>query len=156
MSEARLSPSRDDDMRPAQRELVMVSGDKTANGDSEAARDAVAVDVADLQCVYPATHLTLKMRGYVDILIKNVGRAGPTLPVEGYDPADRQRILAVNLTGPFLVSRALIPALKRLVEAWGGAAMANAASEALAKISAVVPPDIARAADRTGSGRSPA
>ncbi|MCC5979732.1 MAG: YafY family transcriptional regulator, partial [Salinarimonas sp.] len=37
----------------------------------------------------------------------------------------------------------------RLVEAWGGAVMASAASEALAKISAVVPPDIARAADRT-------
>lgn len=37
----------------------------------------------------------------------------------------------------------------RLVEAWGGAAMARAASEALAKISAVAPPEIARAADRT-------
>ncbi len=37
----------------------------------------------------------------------------------------------------------------RLVEAWGGAEMARAASEALAKIAAVVPAEIARAADRT-------
>ncbi len=53
---------------------------------------------------------------------------------------------------PLMFDRRQIEALVtgvRLVEAWGGAAMANAASEALAKISAVVPPDIARAADRT-------
>lgn len=37
----------------------------------------------------------------------------------------------------------------RLVEAWGGAGMARAASEALAKIAAMVPAEIARAADST-------
>jgi predicted DNA-binding transcriptional regulator YafY len=53
---------------------------------------------------------------------------------------------------PLMFDRSEIAALvtgARLVEAWGGAAMARAASEALAKISAVVPADIARAADRT-------
>lgn len=53
---------------------------------------------------------------------------------------------------PLMFDRREIAALVtgvRLVEAWGGAAMASAAAEALAKISAVVPPDIARAADRT-------
>ncbi|MEM8663513.1 MAG: YafY family protein, partial [Pseudomonadota bacterium] len=37
----------------------------------------------------------------------------------------------------------------RLVEAWGGPAMARAASDALSKIAAVVPAEIAKAADRT-------
>jgi len=53
---------------------------------------------------------------------------------------------------PLMFDRSEIAALvtgARLVEAWGGAAMARAASDALVKISAVVPADIARAADRT-------
>ena len=53
---------------------------------------------------------------------------------------------------PLMFTRGEIAALvtgARLVEAWGGAAMACAASEALAKITAVVPAEIAKAADRT-------
>jgi predicted DNA-binding transcriptional regulator YafY len=53
---------------------------------------------------------------------------------------------------PLMFDRSEIAALvtgARLVEAWGGAAMARGASDALVKISAVVPADIARAADRT-------
>ncbi|MGB3556674.1 MAG: YafY family protein [Jannaschia sp.] len=53
---------------------------------------------------------------------------------------------------PLMFGRSEIAALvtgARLVEAWGGAAMARAASDALAKIAAVVPADLARAADRT-------
>lgn len=82
-----------------------------ANGVSEG--DAVTVDVSDPQSVETAARVTLERHGHVDILINNAGLAGPTMPVEDYDPADWQRILAVNLTGPFLVSRVLIPALKR-------------------------------------------
>ena len=37
----------------------------------------------------------------------------------------------------------------RLVEAWGGAAMARAAAQALGKIAAVIPAETARAAERT-------
>lgn len=37
----------------------------------------------------------------------------------------------------------------RLVQAWGGAEMARSATEALDKITAVVPPELARAADAT-------
>ncbi|MCR9085676.1 MAG: YafY family transcriptional regulator [Rhodobacteraceae bacterium] len=53
---------------------------------------------------------------------------------------------------PLMFDRSEVAALvtgARLVEAWGGAAMARAASEALLKIAAVVPEDIARAADST-------
>ena len=55
---------------------------------------------------------------------------------------------------PLMFDRSQIEALvlgARLVEAWGGARMALAASEALGKIAAVVPPEVARAADRTAS-----
>ena len=51
---------------------------------------------------------------------------------------------------PLMFTRSEIAALvtgARLVQAWGGRAMAGAASEALAKIAAVVPQQIARAAD---------
>jgi len=53
---------------------------------------------------------------------------------------------------PLMFDRGEIAALvagARLVEAWGGAAMARAASDALGKIAAVVPAEIARAADST-------
>jgi len=53
---------------------------------------------------------------------------------------------------PLMFDRSEIAALvagARLVEAWGGAAMARAASDALGKIAAVVPAEIARAADST-------
>lgn len=53
---------------------------------------------------------------------------------------------------PLMFSPGEIAALvtgARLVEAWGGAEMARAASEALSKIAAVVPAKTARAADRT-------
>ena len=53
---------------------------------------------------------------------------------------------------PLMFDRSEIAALvtgARLVEAWGGLGMARAASDALAKITAVVPEEIARAGDRT-------
>lgn len=53
---------------------------------------------------------------------------------------------------PLMFTRDEIAALvagARLVEAWGGAEMARSASEALGKIAAVVPAEIARAADAT-------
>lgn len=78
---------------------------------SSGEKDMIAADVSDPQSVDTAARVTLEQHGHIDILINNAGLAGPTVPVESYDPADWQRILAVNLTGPFLVSRALIPAL---------------------------------------------
>jgi len=76
-------------------------------------KDVIAVDVSDPQSVDTAARITLARHGHIDILINNAGLAGPTVPVESYELADWQRILAVNLTGPFLVCRALIPALAK-------------------------------------------
>lgn len=51
--------------------------------------------------------------GGLDVLINNAGIAGPTAPIEEIAPADWQRTLDVNLTGPFLCARRAVPLLKQ-------------------------------------------
>ncbi len=51
--------------------------------------------------------------GGLDVLINNAGIAGLTLPVEQYPPDDWDKVLAVNLTAMFDVSRLAIPHLKK-------------------------------------------
>ena len=51
--------------------------------------------------------------GGLDVLINNAGIAGLTLPVDQYPPDDWDKVLAVNLTSMFDVSRLAIPHLKK-------------------------------------------
>jgi NAD(P)-dependent dehydrogenase (short-subunit alcohol dehydrogenase family) len=51
--------------------------------------------------------------GGLDVLINNAGIAGMTLPVEQYPPDDWDKVIAVNLTAMFDVSRLAIPHLKK-------------------------------------------
>ena len=48
--------------------------------------------------------------GGLDVLINNAGIAGMTLPVAEYPPDDWDKVIAVNLTAMFDVSRLAIPA----------------------------------------------
>ena len=48
--------------------------------------------------------------GRIDILVNSAGIA-LTGPVIGYDAADWQRTLAVNLTAPFILSQAVLPGM---------------------------------------------
>ena len=50
--------------------------------------------------------------GGLDVLVNNAGIAGPTGALEEIDAAAWDRTLAVNLTGTFNVTRAVIPWLK--------------------------------------------
>src|SRR5579863_3523658 len=50
--------------------------------------------------------------GGLDVLINNVGIAGMTLPVVDYPPDDWDKVIAVNLTAMFDVTRLAIPHLK--------------------------------------------
>jgi NAD(P)-dependent dehydrogenase (short-subunit alcohol dehydrogenase family) len=50
--------------------------------------------------------------GGLDVLINNAGIAGLTLPVDQYPPDDWDKVLAVNLTAMFDVTRLAIPHLK--------------------------------------------
>ena len=51
--------------------------------------------------------------GGLDVLVNNVGIAGPTAPVESYDPAEWDKVVTVNLTGIFDATRLAIPHLRR-------------------------------------------
>jgi NAD(P)-dependent dehydrogenase (short-subunit alcohol dehydrogenase family) len=51
--------------------------------------------------------------GGIDVLINNVGVAGPTATVEDVDPEQWDEVLAINLTGPFNVTRLAIPHLRK-------------------------------------------
>ena len=50
-----------------------------------------------------------KAFGSVDILVNNAGILGPVKPVEEIEPAEWDQVLAINLRGPFLLSRLALP-----------------------------------------------
>jgi NAD(P)-dependent dehydrogenase (short-subunit alcohol dehydrogenase family) len=65
---------------------------------------------AEIERMVPAAAEAL---GGLDVLVNNAGIAGLTLPVDQMPPDDWDRVIAVNLTGMFDVTRLAIPHLKR-------------------------------------------
>jgi NAD(P)-dependent dehydrogenase (short-subunit alcohol dehydrogenase family) len=51
--------------------------------------------------------------GGLDVLINNAGISGPTAPVETMDPDEWEKVMQVDLTGTFNVTRCAIPHLKK-------------------------------------------
>lgn len=74
---------------------------------------ACAVDVSDRASLEVAAQATLARHGRIDHLVHSAGYAGPTLPLDAYDPQEWQRIVDVNLVGSFNVCRAVVPAMRR-------------------------------------------
>ena len=91
---------------------------------------AVRVDVSDSGEVEEMVRRTVAAFGAVDILVNNAGIATTEL-VEDLDEARWQRVLDVNLTGPFLCSKAVLPQMRR--KGWGR--IINVASVAAKRIS---------------------
>lgn len=50
--------------------------------------------------------------GGLDVLVSNAGIAGPTAPVEDYDPEVWKSVVDVNLNGTFNVAHQIVPLLK--------------------------------------------
>ena len=70
-------------------------------------------DVADRGAVERFVEEAVDELGGIDVLVNNAGIAGPTTSVENLDPDEWDSVLAVNLTGPFNVTRLAIPHLKK-------------------------------------------
>ncbi|GGF13949.1 short-chain dehydrogenase/reductase SDR [Aliidongia dinghuensis] len=73
----------------------------------------VAVDVADPDAIAAALEHSERAIGPTDILVTSAGITGPNRPVDDYPVEDWRRVLDVDLTGPFLCSRAVIPGMRR-------------------------------------------
>jgi 3-oxoacyl-[acyl-carrier protein] reductase len=69
---------------------------------------AVPTDVSDPASVEAMVRATLQRFGRIDVLVNNAGMC-PIVPWEQTTVEDWNRILAVNVTGQFLCSRAVIP-----------------------------------------------
>ena len=72
---------------------------------------AVNVDVTDLSAVENARDATLKAFGKIDILVNNAGITGRNGTVWDTELADWQRVMRINLEGPFICCKAVVPAM---------------------------------------------
>jgi NAD(P)-dependent dehydrogenase (short-subunit alcohol dehydrogenase family) len=89
--------------------------DREAVTDLAAARPDIvveAMDAADEKCV-DSLFAKAEARGRpVDVVVNNVGIAGPTLPAESIGLDDWNQSLRANLTSHFLFARRAIPGMK--------------------------------------------
>lgn len=70
-----------------------------------------ALDLTDERGVADAAQAALSAHGRVDILVNNAGITGGNAPTWELSPEEWRRVVEVNLIAPFLVSRAVIPAM---------------------------------------------
>lgn len=72
---------------------------------------ALQLDVSNAEQVESAIGQIVNQYGHLDILINNAG-IDVTLPVDELTVQDWERIMAVNLNGPFIMSKTVIPYMK--------------------------------------------
>ena len=72
---------------------------------------AFKVDVSDLAGVENARDATLKAFGKIDILVNNAGITGANKTVWEIDLDDWRRVMRINLDGPFICCKAVVPAM---------------------------------------------
>jgi len=70
---------------------------------------SVQVDVTAADSVAAAVASTLRAFSKIDILVNNAGIAGANAKLWETDPAEWQRVLNINLNGPFHCCRAVVP-----------------------------------------------
>jgi len=72
---------------------------------------AFKVDVSDLAAVEKTRDETLKALGKIDILVNNAGIAGINKTVWETDLDEWRKVLRINLDGPFICCKAVVPAM---------------------------------------------
>jgi 3-hydroxybutyrate dehydrogenase len=88
---------------------------------------AVTADVSREEDAARIVRMAREVYGGVDILVNNAGIYGPVAPIEEIAPADWDRVLAVQLRGTFLMTRAALP---EMYSRGGGGAIVNVSSVA--------------------------
>lgn len=90
----------------------VVEGIRAKGGKAE----AIVADVTDEGAIAEVAQQVKERLGVCDILINNAG-INNRKPIEDFTLAEWNEILGVNLTGPFLCSRAFVPGMKE--KKWG-------------------------------------
>jgi 2-dehydro-3-deoxy-L-rhamnonate dehydrogenase (NAD+) len=70
---------------------------------------AAVVDVTDEASIATAVDALVRDAGSIDILVNNAGITGGNAPTWQLEPAVWRGVIEVNLIGPYLVSRAVVP-----------------------------------------------
>lgn len=83
------------------------------------------VDVSRQDQVEAATAASLEQFGAADILVNCAATQTPAATIDALDPTDWNHAFAINVTGTFLVSRAVIPSMRSN----GGGSVIHVASQ---------------------------
>ena len=70
---------------------------------------AVPADVSVQADVERLVNAAMDRFGRIDVLVNNAGLLGPRVPIVEYPEDEWRKVLEANLTGPFLLTKALIP-----------------------------------------------
>jgi NAD(P)-dependent dehydrogenase (short-subunit alcohol dehydrogenase family) len=117
-------------------DVLTVEGGKTSGEVTKKGRDGVFIqcDVSDSRQVQAMTDQVISKFGKVDILVNNAAIAAMPKCITDISEEEWDRVLAVNLKGQFLCSRAVVPHMKekgygKIINISSLAAMAPLATE---------------------------
>jgi NAD(P)-dependent dehydrogenase (short-subunit alcohol dehydrogenase family) len=88
-----------------------VDGKAAEEAGKRLGQTAIQVDVTDEASVNAGVQRSEAANGPTDILVTSAGITGPNLPIADYPAEEWRRVMEVDLTGPFLCSKAVVPGM---------------------------------------------